>query len=97
MKLGIDRGTSRHDGVARLALVAVCSAEIARLRDEYGPLQARVMAGGLDDELCDRHCDVAMRLHDAVERLQDARNGLAGAWSPGDIGTLDLIPIRPEA
>ena len=83
--------------VARRAAVALCEAEVRQARAEYEPLQAWLMAGDLDDELCDRHCEARMRLYDAVERLDEARHGRAVAWPEGQgepIG-LALIPIRP--
>jgi hypothetical protein len=81
--------------VVRRAAVALCEAEVRQLRAEYEPLQARVLAGDLDDELCDRHCEAGMRFYDAVERLDEARNGRAVTW-PDDQGEpigLALIPM----
>ncbi len=79
--------------VVRRAAVALCEAEVRQLRAEYAPLQARVMAGDLDDELCDAHTDAAMRFFDAVERLDDARNGRPLVWAEGSVPDLDLIAL----
>ncbi len=89
------RRTKPKPEVARRAAVALCEAEVRLARAEYAPLQARVMAGDLDDDLCDRHCEAGIRLYDAVERLDDARNGRPVMW-PEDQGEpidLALIPM----